>query len=150
VHVSFPLSIGDAAREAGVSTRALRYYEEMSLLRPAAYSAGGHRLYGPAELTRVARIRELQDLMGFNLAEIAGVLANEDRLDSLRDAFHRVEDGAERHRILEEALAVLDALDEQVTVKQRRLAQFRRQIAARRARAEAAGAEMATKEVVPG
>lgn len=131
-------SIGEAARRAGVSTRALRYYEEMGLVRPATHSVGGHRQYGDDELARVRRIRELQDLMGFNLSEIAEVVAHEDRLDSLREQYHRDDDPDRRMRIADEAVAVMADLDRQVAAKQRRLTQFRREIAERRARAEAA------------
>jgi len=136
------VSIGDAAKATGVSTRALRYYEEMGLVRPAAHSPGGHRLYAPAQCARVRRIRQLQDLMGFNLAEISEILANEDRLDSLRDEFHRHEDPAHRLRIAEEALTVMSDLDARVEAKQKRLAEFRQAISERRRRAEVVAAEL--------
>ncbi|HEX5268384.1 MAG TPA: MerR family transcriptional regulator [Acidimicrobiales bacterium] len=130
--------IGEAARLAGTSVRALRYYQEMGLVRPAALSPGGHRLYGPDELARVRRIRELQDLMGFNLAEIGELLRSEDRLDSLRDAYHRDDDPEHRLRIATEARAVLEELDGRVEAKLRRLEEFRAEIAERRARVDAA------------
>lgn len=130
-------SIGEAARLAGVSVRALRYYDEMGLVRPAAHSPGGHRQYGRAELARVARIRELQDLMGFNLAEIGDLLGSEDRLDSLREAFHRDDDPQRRSGIATEALKVLGELEGRVAAKRERLDEFSRSIGERRARVEA-------------
>lgn len=130
-------SIGEAARRAGVSVRALRYYDEMGLVRPAGHSPGGHRLYGAAELARVARIRELQDLMGFNLAEIGELLRSEDRLDSLREAFHRDEDPQRRLGIASEALSVLGELEGRIAAKRQRLDEFSRSIGERRARVEA-------------
>ena len=136
------MSIGEAAKLSGTSTRALRYYEETGLVQPAAHSQGGHRLYGAAQLARVTRIRELQDLMGFNLAEIGALLANEDRLDSLREAFNRDEDPARRSALLHEAIALLDELDARVAAKHRRLGAFRRSIAERRERAEAIAADL--------
>lgn len=129
--------IGEAARMTGTSVRALRYYQEMGLVRPAALSPGGHRLYGEGELARVRRIRELQDLMGFNLAEIGELLGSEDRLDSLREAYHRDEDPGRRQGIATEAMRVIEELDARVAAKQARLEEFRTAIAERRARVEA-------------
>ena len=66
--------IGEVAKLAGVTTRALRYWEELGLLRPASRTDGGERLYTPADLRRVTRIRDLQELLGFSLEEVKAVL----------------------------------------------------------------------------
>lgn len=52
------MRIGDLAASAGVSTRALRYYEEQGLLTPAR-SAGGHRCYTSDDVERVRWIQRL-------------------------------------------------------------------------------------------
>ena len=52
------LRIGDVAGEAGVSTRALRYYEEQSLLTPERTSSG-QRIYGENAVDRVRLIQQL-------------------------------------------------------------------------------------------
>ncbi len=52
------MRIGELAEKAGVTPRALRYYEEMGLLRPDRTSSG-QRTYGAAAIERVALIREL-------------------------------------------------------------------------------------------
>ncbi len=78
------IGIGAAAARAGVSERALRYYQQLGLLAPARTTPGGLRRYSAANLARVARIRELQTLLGLNLDEIAVVLRNEDRLAQIR------------------------------------------------------------------
>ena len=52
------MRIGEVAAAAGVSTRALRYYEERDLL-PAERTAGGQRTYGEAAVDRVRLIRQL-------------------------------------------------------------------------------------------
>ncbi|SCP94756.1 MerR family transcriptional regulator [Anaerobium acetethylicum] len=53
---------------AGVSTRTLRYYDEIGLLKPARISSSGYRIYGEAEIKRLQQIlfyRELDvDLAG--------------------------------------------------------------------------------------
>ncbi|MDX6741818.1 MerR family transcriptional regulator [Actinocorallia sp. A-T 12471] len=52
------MRIGELAERAGVSTRALRYYEEQGLLRPER-SASGQRHYPEAAVDRVALIQQL-------------------------------------------------------------------------------------------
>ena len=65
--------IGELARRTGVATSALRYYERIGLLAPAA-RAGRRRHYPPSVAERVALIRLYQDA-GFTLAEIGRMLA---------------------------------------------------------------------------
>ena len=78
------MSIGRAAHEASVTTRTLRYYEQLGLVTPVARSVGGARRYAAADLERVARIRQLQDLLGHDLEQVGRVLRAEDRLAELR------------------------------------------------------------------
>lgn len=52
------MRIGELATRAGVSTRALRYYEEQGLLTPDR-TAAGHRTYTEDSLARVQLIQEL-------------------------------------------------------------------------------------------
>lgn len=49
------MQIGELARRAGVSTRALRHYEERGILVPERTS-GGYRQYTDADVIRVAQI----------------------------------------------------------------------------------------------
>jgi DNA-binding transcriptional MerR regulator len=51
------MRIGDIARQAGVSTRALRYYEEQGLLESERTSAG-QRTYPPSAVERVKLIQQ--------------------------------------------------------------------------------------------
>jgi DNA-binding transcriptional MerR regulator len=81
------LGIGEAASRAGVSERALRYYQQLGLITPSGITPGGLRRYSEENLERVARIRELQDLLGFNLDEIREVLNSEDQLAELRRVY---------------------------------------------------------------
>ncbi|MFE3116886.1 MerR family transcriptional regulator [Streptomyces niveus] len=52
------MRIGDAAAAAGLTPRALRYYEEEGLLR-ARRMASGHREYGPEDVHRLRAVRRL-------------------------------------------------------------------------------------------
>jgi DNA-binding transcriptional MerR regulator len=67
------MQIGDFARTAGVSVRAIRYYEELGLISPEGHSIGGFRLYGNENLKRIEVINHLKDL-GLTLNEIGGIL----------------------------------------------------------------------------
>ncbi|MGH3344663.1 MAG: MerR family transcriptional regulator [Carbonactinosporaceae bacterium] len=66
------IPIGEAARMLGVNTSALRYYEERGLVHPPA-RRGGRRMYGQAELRRIALIRIAHQL-GLGLDTAAAVL----------------------------------------------------------------------------
>jgi len=66
------LNPSEAARRLGVSTKALRLYEQRGLIAPARTTAGW-RVYGPDEMARLAEIAALRAL-GLSLAEVARVL----------------------------------------------------------------------------
>lgn len=61
------MRIGELARKAGTTTRALRYYESLGLLR-ARRNGNGYREYGEEDLRLLREIRTLQDF-GFELEE---------------------------------------------------------------------------------
>jgi DNA-binding transcriptional MerR regulator len=65
------LNPSEAARQLGVSTKALRVYEHRGLIKPARTPAGW-RAYGPAEMARAREIAELRAL-GLSLSEVARV-----------------------------------------------------------------------------
>jgi MerR family transcriptional regulator, thiopeptide resistance regulator len=67
------LDISEVARIAGVSSRTLRHYDEVGLLRPAATRADGRRMYGREELLRLQRILLMRGL-GLGLERIRDVL----------------------------------------------------------------------------
>ncbi len=68
------LRVGDLARQAGKTVRAIHHYEEIGLLRPDARSKGRFRLYDPAAVTRVRWIAKLHDL-GMSLAQIQSLMS---------------------------------------------------------------------------
>ncbi len=51
------MRIGAAAREAGLSVPAVRFYESKGLLGEAPRTEGGYRLYGAADVRRLKLIR---------------------------------------------------------------------------------------------
>ncbi len=67
------MQIGDLAKRAGVSVRAVRYYEELGLIIPTGHSIGGFRLYGDDNLKRLQVINFMKEL-GLTLNEIKKIL----------------------------------------------------------------------------
>ncbi|WNS74901.1 MerR family transcriptional regulator [Bacillus sp. DTU_2020_1000418_1_SI_GHA_SEK_038] len=50
------------AKLAGVSTRTLRYYDEIGILKPARMNSSGYRIYGKAEVDRLQQILFYREL----------------------------------------------------------------------------------------
>lgn len=136
------LRIGEAAELAGVSSRTLRYYEELELLVPAGHSAGGARRYTDDDLARLRRIRELQELLGFNLVEIRAILRGEDQLADLRSEYNSGATVARRREILTEANAINERLRDTVSAKRRRLDEMMDEIDSRSERYAAASKKL--------
>ena len=94
------LSIGRFARLSGLSVGALRHYDELDLLCPAAVDPGsGYRRYRPDQLETartIARLRELE----VPLEEIRLVLAEDDPAAGARRlAAHRARVEARTYRL---------------------------------------------------
>jgi DNA-binding transcriptional MerR regulator len=136
------VSIGRLADEVGVSTRTLRYYEELGLLQPSAYSKGGSRRYGEADRQRLLRIRELQAIMGFNLDEIREILGADDRLAELGDEFRKGVSPTRHEAILVEAARLNARTQEQVLAKVAVLQAFQHELEAKATRYAARAEEL--------
>lgn len=63
------LKIGDLAKRAGLTVRALHHYDAINLLSPSVRAAGGARLYGQSDVIRLHRIQALKQ-MGYALSDI--------------------------------------------------------------------------------
>jgi MerR family transcriptional regulator, repressor of the yfmOP operon len=131
------LGIGAAAERAGVSQRALRYYQQIGLLTPCGCTPGGLRRYSEDDLARVARIRQLQELLGLNLEEIAKVLRDEDRMAQIKRAY--LDEGTsrrERQGLLRESLDLQRSLRATVEAKRAGIEGFLAELDARIARTQ--------------
>jgi len=116
------LRINEVAAEAGLTTRAVRYYEEIGLLEPAARSDGDYRLYDPSDLERLLFIRSLRDDAGFSLAQIGQLLEDEAARERNRERYRETHDPAERRAIVVDARARVDRQIEILETKAARLA----------------------------
>lgn len=65
--------VGEVARRAGVSVRALHHYERIGLLVPGVRTGAGHRVYGGRDIEKLVRIVVLKRL-GLSLTEIGACL----------------------------------------------------------------------------
>ena len=94
------------ARLAGISTRTIRYYDQIGLLKPAFINASGYRVYGREQVDRLQQILFYRAL-DFNLRQIGTILSacEYDRLTSLES--HRLSLTRKR-RQLDALIATLD------------------------------------------
>jgi MFS family permease/DNA-binding transcriptional MerR regulator len=134
--------IGEIAEDLGVSTRTLRYYEELGLLTPSAYSKGGSRRYVEADRQRILRIRELQAIMGFNLEEIREILHADDRLSELSTEYRKGVSPKRQRAIVLEAARLNARTQEQVIAKMAILQAFQDELEAKAARYKEVGEEL--------
>ncbi len=70
-------SINKLARLAGVSTRTLRYYDEIELLSPRRISSNGYRVYGQKEVDLLQQIMFYREL-GVPLDQIKRIFKSKD------------------------------------------------------------------------
>lgn len=65
--------IGEVARRSGVSTRMLRHYDKLGLVRPTGRTSGGYREYSADDITRLLHVESLRTL-GMSLRDIHNAL----------------------------------------------------------------------------
>jgi MerR family transcriptional regulator, repressor of the yfmOP operon len=116
--------IGEVAERAGVTTRTIRYYEELGLLGPAERTKGSHRLYNDADVTRLQELIRLRDLLGLSLDEVVALAEAEEARAVLRDQWEESASDEERERIVEEARSLTEHQLELVHARQQRLSEF--------------------------
>ena len=113
MHAQRTWSVGELARETGLTVRTLHHYDECGLLRPSERTQAGHRRYVERDLERLYRIVALRGL-GLKLGEIRGLLDGEgDLAGTVRRQLDQVEGRIEAHRRLRALLLrILDRLDD--------------------------------------
>lgn len=70
-------SINKLGKLAGVSTRTLRYYDEIKLLSPGRISSNGYRVYGQKEVDLLQQILFYREL-GVPLDEVKNIISSKD------------------------------------------------------------------------
>jgi MerR family transcriptional regulator, repressor of the yfmOP operon len=102
--------IGELARRAGSTPRAVRYYEELGLLPARGRPAGHHRMYDAQDEARLKELLQLKETLGLSLGELRTWMDAEAARASLRERWHGDEDidTAQRAGIAREALAHIE------------------------------------------
>ena len=102
-------SIQELSRLSGVTTRTLRWYDQIGLLKPSRVAESGYRYYGKAEVDRLQDILYYRAL-GVELARIKECLDDPsfDRLAALRNHLAALE--AERERLEQLIRSVRDTI----------------------------------------
>ena len=140
------LKINEVAAETGLTTRTIRYYEEVGLLEPAGRSDGDYRLYDASDLDRLQYIRSLRDDAGFSLAQIGQMLEDEAARARNRQRLRETTDPAERRVFLTEGLERVERQLGLLEAKAARLDAMIDEARARRGRIQAGLAELDTAE----
>ncbi|MGW0637461.1 MerR family transcriptional regulator [Nocardia salmonicida] len=101
--------IGEVARRSGVSTRMLRHYDSLGLVRPTGRTVGGYRQYSDADIRSIFHVESLRSL-GLSLREIAQVLADQSFTPRalVNDLIRRTEERLVRERELLERLRAVE------------------------------------------
>jgi MerR family transcriptional regulator, repressor of the yfmOP operon len=130
------LRIGEVAEATGVTTRTIRYYEEIGLLTSTeTREEGKHRLYNEADVDRVREVIRLRDLLGLSLDELRRLVEAESARAAIRREWQETQDPDARRRLLEASLGhiadqlqlvrkrrtELERLDEELVAKRKSL-----------------------------
>lgn len=70
-------TVSELGKLSGISSRTLRYYDEIGLLKPARINDSGYRIYGKDEVDLLQQILFYREL-GISLAEILNIIYNPD------------------------------------------------------------------------
>nr|WP_225957561.1 HEAT repeat domain-containing protein [Amycolatopsis lexingtonensis] len=102
--------IGEVARRSGVSTRMLRHYDSLGLVRPTGRTVGGYREYSEADIRRIFHVEGLRSL-GLSLRQVGRALADPAFTPStlVGDLIRRTEERLKRERELLDRLRTIDA-----------------------------------------
>lgn len=68
------MNIGQASRASGVTTKMIRYYDEIGLVRPASRTDSNYREYDERQVNELRFIKRARSL-GFSMHEIAVLLS---------------------------------------------------------------------------
>lgn len=102
--------IGEVARRSGVSSRMLRHYDSLGLVRPTGRTVGGYREYSEEDIRRIFHVESLRTL-GLSLRQIGRALEDPAFTPSalVADLIRRSEDRLQREQELLERLRAVDA-----------------------------------------
>lgn len=107
-------SIGDVAKSLGLTTRTLRYWEEVGIIESVERTDGGTRGYTPYYVRRIKFIMKLKDL-GLTIKE-------------MQDLYIAYGDAKQTEKMIPRLIEVLDIHINKVDEKMAKLASLRKEI----------------------
>ncbi len=126
--------IGEVAEQVGVTTRTIRYYEELGLLGPVSErSKGEHRLYTESDVGRLVELVRLRDLLGLSLDELTALADTGQARAALRDQWAGTTSDDERIAIVQAAIPLVERQLELVRARQAKLEEFAAELLEKRA-----------------
>jgi MerR family transcriptional regulator, repressor of the yfmOP operon len=130
--------ISEVASEVGTTTRTIRYYEEIGLLRPSDdREHGAHRTYDESDVERLREVLQLKELLGVSLDELKTLVEAEDARAALRAGWELGSaDPARRKAILDEALGHIERQLALLRDRRTAIEQLEGELAARRKRVQ--------------
>ena len=103
------MNIGEASKASGVSTKMIRYYESIGLIKAPLRTESGYRVYSDAEVHSLRFISQARDL-GFSVDQMSSLLALwRDRSRASADV---KEIALEHIRVLDEKAKALKAMSD--------------------------------------
>jgi MerR family transcriptional regulator, repressor of the yfmOP operon len=99
--------IGDVAEVTGLTSRTIRYYEELGLLNPAAHVSGANRRYDEEDVERLLLIKRLREVVGLSLADVKTFLETETERRALSREYHATTDPIRRTELLDRVEPIL-------------------------------------------
>jgi DNA-binding transcriptional MerR regulator len=116
------MRIGEVADRTGLTTRAIRYYEEVGLLPGSGRrDKGQHRHYDEADVAQLSLIHAISTLLGLSLDEIHALVRPELAAATSDGRWEALDSVPERLRVVESALADVTALLDLVTARRAQL-----------------------------
>ena len=114
------ITIGNLARTIGLTTRTLRYYEEMGIMSPPRRIEGAVRVYTPEDVRKLKFILRLKEL-GLTIKEMQEL-----------DAVYA--EARETNRVIPRLIEMLDSHIDTIDEKMSKLAALRKEIVGYRQR----------------
>ncbi|WP_298273177.1 MerR family transcriptional regulator [Geobacter sp.] len=108
------ISIGDIAKNLGLTTRTLRYWEEVDIIEASPRSEGGNRYYTPYMVRRMKFILKLKEL-GLTIKE-------------MQDLYVAYGNAKQTENMIPRLIEILDSHINKVDEKMERLASLRKDI----------------------
>jgi MerR family transcriptional regulator, repressor of the yfmOP operon len=100
--------IGEVAELVGLTTRTIRYWEELGLLHgDDSRRKGSHRCYSDTDVSRLRELIRFRDLLGLSLEELVSLAEAEEARAALRDEWAETTTNAERARIIDTAIELV-------------------------------------------